>query len=82
MASISSNYFGERTDITYDNNFNEVAVKLKPYFLLNVYAEYPFYKKHFKAFVDLRNITNTQYSEVYGFNTLGFNAYAGLRFNF
>lgn len=82
MTSISSNYFGERIDITYDNNFNEVAVKLKPYFLLNVYAEYPFYKKHFKAFVDLKNLTNTQYSEVYGFNTMGFNAYAGLRFNF
>lgn len=80
LVSVNGNYFGERNDVTFDNNFNEVEVKLKPYILINLYTEYPFYKKRFKAFFDLRNITNSRYSEVYGFNTMGFNAYAGLRF--
>ena len=82
LVGIQANYFGERKDISFDSNFNEVQVAMKPYVLINAYAEYPLYKKHFTAFLDCRNITDTKYSEVYGFNTMGFNAYGGLRFNF
>jgi vitamin B12 transporter len=35
-----------------------------------------------KIFADLRNIIDSKYTEISGFNTLGFNAYGGIRFNF
>jgi vitamin B12 transporter len=47
-----------------------------------VYAEYKLSKGKIKLFADFRNITNSQFIEISGFNTLGFNAYGGLRFNF
>lgn len=82
LLSMSVQALGERTDLSFDANFNQIEVKLKSYALLNLYAEYSFSKKKIKAFADIRNITNTQYTEVYGFNTMGFNAYGGLRFAF
>lgn len=72
---------GKRTDITYDAFYNPVTVNLKGYVLLNLYAEYAFMKKRLTVFTGLRNLTNTRYTEVYGFNTLGFNATGGLRCN-
>ena len=81
-ASLGVTANGERTDITYDQFFNQVEVKLKSQILVNFYAHYNFRKERLKFFVDLHNITNTKYTEVYGFNTLGFDATAGFRFNF
>ena len=72
---------GKRTDITYDAFFNQAPVNLKGYALLNFYAEYAFMKKKLIVFTALRNLTNTKYTEVYGFNTMGFNATGGLRCN-
>ncbi len=73
---------GKRTDIVYDAFFNPVQISLKSYALLNVYAEYGIMKNKLKFFTDLHNITGTKYAETYGFNTMGFNASAGIRFNF
>ena len=55
--------------------------KRSSYALWDVYAEYAFCKSKCKLFADLRNITASKYNETAGFNTLGFNAYAGLRFS-
>lgn len=82
---VSSNLqsFGERTDAYFDlQTFQTVNTTLKSYLLWDIYAEYSFYKKKLKVFADLRNITNSRYTEISGFNTLGFNAYGGVRFNF
>lgn len=73
---------GERTDLTYDMFYNPVTVKLKSFVLWSAYAQYSFLKDRLKVFVDLQNITNAKYSEVYGFNAMGFSATGGVRFAF
>ena len=82
---ISSNLssFGERKDSYFDSQtFTTANLTLDNYFLWDIYAEYSFCKKRLKVFADLRNITNSKYNESAGFNTLDFNAYGGIRFNF
>lgn len=74
---------GKREDAYFDNNtFSTVSVTLKSYALWDLYTEYAFPKQKLKLFADLRNITHSKYTEVSGFNSLGFNAYGGLRFAF
>ena len=41
-----------------------------------------FLKNRLKAFTDLRNVTNTKYTEIYGYATPVFNGYGGIRFGF
>jgi len=82
---VSSNlsWLDKRKDAYFDGvTYQTVNVVLDSYILLDVYAEYAFCKNKLKVFADLRNISDTKYSETAGFNTLGFNGYSGLRFNF
>jgi vitamin B12 transporter len=82
---VSSNlaWFDKRKDAYFDAmTFQTVNVVLDSYILLDVYAEYAFCKNKLKVFADLRNISDSKYSETAGFNTLGFNGYGGVRFNF
>jgi len=82
---VSSNlsWFDKRKDAYFDGvTYQTVNVVLDSYILLDVYAEYAFCKNKLKVFADLRNISDSKYSETVGFNTLGFNGYGGLRFNF
>jgi vitamin B12 transporter len=71
---------GKRTDIGYDAQYNPVQVTLKGYGLVNFYAEYRVNGERLKCFADLHNITGSKYTEVFGFNTVGFNGAAGIRF--
>ncbi len=74
---------GKRKDAYFDNTtFATVDVVLKSYALWDVYAEYAFTNNKLKLFIDLRNISSSQYTEISGFNTLGFNGYGGIRFSF
>lgn len=41
-----------------------------------------FVKNKLKVFTDLRNIAGSKYTEISGFNTLGFNGNGGIRFTF
>src|SRR5436190_10328820 len=82
---VSSNlsWFDKRKDAYFDAmTFQTVNVELDSYILLDVYAEYAFCKNKLKLFADLRDISDSKYSETAGFNTLGFNGYGGVRFNF
>jgi len=82
---VSSNlsWFGKRKDAYFDAmTFQIVNVTLDSYILLDIYAEYAFCKNKLKLFADLRNISNSKYSETAGFNTPGFNGYGGVRVNF
>ena len=82
---VSSNlsWFDKRKDAYFDAmTFQTVNVTLDSYVLLDVYAEYAFCKNKLKVFADLRNISDSKYSETAGFNTLRFNGYGGVRFNF
>jgi vitamin B12 transporter len=74
---------GKRQDAYFDNNsFSTVYVTLDAYVLWNLYAEYGFGKNKWTVFADLRNLSNSRYTEISGFNTARFNAYTGFRFNF
>jgi vitamin B12 transporter len=81
-ASTHVQVTGERKDFGYDPFFNRFDVTLDPFVLWSAYAQYSFLKNRIKVFADLQNITNAKYSEVYGFNTMGFNATGGVRFSF
>jgi vitamin B12 transporter len=73
--------FSKRTDLFFDPvTFEQSTVELKAYALLDVYAEYKLADGKVKVFADAKNITNSKYTEVYGFNTLGFNLNAGISF--
>lgn len=73
--------FGKRNDVYFDPvGFTSVYTTLKSYVLWDLYAEFGLLKRKLKLFVDIRNISNTDYTEVSGFNTLGFNGSGGVRF--
>ena len=83
FVSTNLSWFDERKDAYFDAmTFQTVNVTLKSYLLIDIYAEYAVYKNKIKVFADLRNIANSKYNETAGFNTLGFNGYGGIRFNF
>ncbi len=70
-------------DITFDPvTFRQRQVKLKDYVLVNLYAEYTLAKSSVKFFADLRNVSNERYQAIYGYGSLRFTAYGGLRFQF
>ncbi len=81
FASVNLQWFGERDDKYFDNTtFATKTVTLDAYALVDIYAEYALLKNKLKVFVNARNITNTNYTEIIGYNTMGFNAYGGVRF--
>ena len=82
---VSSNLLaiGKRKDAYFDNTtFSTVQADLDSYLLWDVYAEYSFYENKLSLFADLRNVSNSRYTEVSGYNTLRFNGYGGIRFTF
>jgi vitamin B12 transporter len=82
-ASINANAVGQRKDVYFDPvTFASKPVTLKMYTLVNFYAEYGFLQNRLKLFADLRNMFDETYSDIYGYNTAGFNAYGGIRFRF
>ena len=76
----SVQWLDSRMDLYFNPVTNaEAPVTLKGYAVLNAYVEYKFFGGHLKVFIDGRNITNTQYTEIYGYNTLGATVTAGIR---
>jgi vitamin B12 transporter len=69
--SLSSHYESKRYDIGgYDANFNPLPdVVLKPFAILNGYAEYKIGGK-LKLFGEARNILNKKFFTIYGFNSI------------
>ncbi|MEO7924014.1 MAG: TonB-dependent receptor [Chitinophagaceae bacterium] len=83
FASTSLVCIGPREDAYYDPvSFSNVYPTLDSYALWDIYAEYGLLNNRLKLFADCRNITGKKYVEISGFNTLGFNAYGGIRFSF
>jgi vitamin B12 transporter len=82
FVSASLRSVGKRLDRFYNSaTFNTETVTLNPYTTLDVYGEYQS-SKSIKAYVDLKNLTNKQYFDTYGYNTRRFNFMAGLQLNF
>ena len=83
LVTLNATWQSERSDAYYDNVIGKtLQTKLSSYALLDVYAEYAFFKNKLKVFANARNITDTQYTEASGYNTLGKTVYGGVRFNF
>lgn len=73
--------YGKRTDIFFNNTtFTSSPVELGSYLLWNFYAEYAFIPNRLKAFVDVKNILDKDYYEVYGYGTQGLNLMGGIQF--
>ncbi len=83
FVSANLNWFAKRNDAYFNSTtFKTDYVVLENYALLDMYAEYSFLKNKLKVFANARNIADTKFTEISGYNTLGFNAYGGVRFNF
>jgi len=78
--SISGEYIGERTDLFFNpTTFVSTNVQLEAYMLINATINYSF--KRFNVFVNLKNLLNVDYFEVYGYSTPGSNYRAGIQFD-
>ena len=78
---LSANYkfTGKRIDADF-SLYPSVNRTLDSYQLLDFYVEYALAKKRVKIFADLKNITNEKYTEIIGYQTMGFNTNVGLSF--
>lgn len=80
--SLSAQSLGKRNDLYFDPvTYASSQVNLKSYTLVSAYAEYKFMNGKLRLFADAKNITDTKYTEVYGYNTPGFNINGGFRIN-
>jgi vitamin B12 transporter len=66
--SAGTKYVSKRKDI---GGYKKADVLLDDYILLNAYGEYKF-KKRVKLFADFQNITNKQFFDVWGYNSIPF----------
>jgi vitamin B12 transporter len=58
--------------------FGSPAITMKGYATIDLYTEYNIKEKGLRLFTDLRNLTNTRYEEVRGYNARGFTVVAGI----
>jgi vitamin B12 transporter len=82
-ANLQFSLIGERKDVYFaPPTYVQQDITLENYALLNFYVEYALLSNRLKIFADFRNILDQDYSDIYGYNTAGFNAYGGIRFHF
>lgn len=80
--SLSAQSLGKRTDLYFDPlTYAQSQVNLTAYTLVGAYAEYKLLGSKLRLFVDAKNLTDTDYTEVYGYNTPGININGGFRIN-
>lgn len=73
---------GLRDDLYFDmNTFTNQPATLQSFSLVDLYVEYKA-SRFIKAFVEGRNLLNTSYEEVYGYNTLGITVIGGVKLSF
>ncbi len=76
-ASSSAKYVSSRFDA---GGYQKGDAELKSYFLLSVYIEYRF-KNHIRLFGDAQNVTNKEFFDVRGYNSIPFMFNGGVTFN-
>ncbi|MEP7280217.1 MAG: TonB-dependent receptor [Bacteroidota bacterium] len=82
FTSIGLKWIDKRDDLFYNSaSFSTESKTLASYYNLDAYASYQA-TAFLKLFADLRNITNQQYFDSYGYNSRRFNFMAGVLVNF
>jgi vitamin B12 transporter len=76
LVTLSGRVASQREEFIYGDK----PVLMKGYATVDLYTEYRVNKKGLRFFADLRNLTNTRYEEIRGYNTRGFNFMAGVLF--
>ncbi|MEN9686819.1 MAG: hypothetical protein RLZZ28_2605 [Bacteroidota bacterium] len=76
-ASLSGKYVSSRYDI---GGYKKADVLLDGYFILSAYAEYSL-NNHVKFYADLQNMTNQQFFDVRGFNSIPLLFNSGITIN-
>lgn len=72
---------GERSDLYFNpaNNFAQEDVTLDSYTIVNLYTEYTISQHGVTVFGDVKNLFNSDFTEVYGFNATGIAVKGGVR---
>lgn len=78
-VSLSAQHLGKRSDLYF--GAVTTTVDLKAYTLLNLYAEYKLLHDRLRLFADVKNLTDSDFTEVYGYATMGINATGGFKIN-
>ena len=79
--SVAAIYNGTMKDDAFDAVFTRHLVTLDDYWLVNAAASYKL-QKGVEVFARVEDAFDAQYQEVFGFNTPGITAFAGLRLTF
>lgn len=80
LLRLSTQYVGSRTDLYFDPaDFAQKEATLNEYVLLNVYGSVWVLRDRLQLYADVKNLTGTDYAEVYGFSTPGINGRAGIQ---
>lgn len=84
VVRVDGEWNGQRSDLYFNpaNNFAQEDVILEAYTLFNLYAEYGLSQYGVTVFADVKNLFNTEFTEVYGFNTTGAALKGGVRVRF
>ena len=77
-VSVNGKYVSKRHDV---GGYMQPDALLKSYFMLGAYAEYKL-SSQVKFFADAKNIFNTRFYDVYGYNSIPFLLNAGVTVNF
>ncbi|MEX0945548.1 MAG: TonB-dependent receptor [Balneolaceae bacterium] len=76
-------WVSERTDLFFNpETFIAEEVTLESYLLIHLHAEYELSSLKSILFGSLRNLLNSDFTEVYGFRTMGTHGRVGIRFQF
>ncbi|ULQ56300.1 TonB-dependent receptor [Flavihumibacter rivuli] len=80
-VSLGFRWVDERQDLYFNpDNFATEKKTLDAYYNVDAYASYQMGRR-WKLFADLRNITDRQYFDLYGYNSRRFNFMTGVQFN-
>lgn len=75
---IGAKYNGPTKDVAFDAMFNSSRVKLDGYWVVDAAANYAI-NEHVEVFGRIENLFDEHYQEVFGFGSVGFGVFGGLR---
>jgi vitamin B12 transporter len=78
-VNLAVTYNGRARDDAFGATYNVVSVSLKDYVLVNLGTSYKL-QPGVEVFGRVDNLLNQKYQEIYGYNTPGATAFAGMRF--